>query len=307
MEMVSLFFILLGPVGAGIALALLWWLIGAFRRRFAGVALSRHSLVAGLTLVIGGVGSRLLSGALPLVLDVPRPLQDWHADYRFAVPLCLGILGLALLGLPGRTQSVRGAADLKPRTALSFVRGWWFVTPAAALALILTLTLAAGAASEPDDQTGLYTTYQVDLGGGRAMGTSIYGWFFSVPALISLGIMLVVATLALFLIARPALDLDKEQDVYVRTVRSRNVILIGTGALFVHLGLVFGSLAGTASMRSTFSIEDGALAFWTTFAALQPALAVLSSVTAALGFALWTVVALSGVAPRPRVLIASAR
>lgn len=41
----------------------------------------------------------------------------------------------------------------------------------------------------------------------------------------------------------PAPDHNHERDVHIRTVRTRNVLVIGTGALLVHLALIFGSLA----------------------------------------------------------------
>jgi hypothetical protein len=301
-----LFIMALGPVIAGVILASLWWLVRGRKRGLPSGALGVFALAAGLTLVIIGVALRLFAGPLTLLLDLPGPFRDWHADYRFALPLCLGILGVTLVALPIRARNGRGAADLKPRTALSFVRGRWFATPAAVLALILIFTITAGAASEPDDRTGRYTMYWVNLGGERAMGTSIYGWFYSIPALILLAVMIATAFLALVLVSRPALDHDQERDVYTRTVRSCNIVWIGTGALLVHLGLIFSSLAGTASMRSTFATSDGAVRFWTTFAAIQPVLAGAASVAAALGFTLWTAVALSAI-PSKRLIPVAAR
>lgn len=293
--MVWLFFMVLGPVAAGIVLASVWWLVWGLKRGQPGGNLGAFSLAAGLALLLGGVAVRLMDGLLPLLLDVPSGVWEWYSDYRFAIPLWLGILGLVLVAFPVQARSGRGAADLTPRTALSFARGWWFVTPAVVLALILVVTFAAGAVSEPDEVTGRYTMYSVDLGGERGMGTNIYGWFYSVPCLILIGLMIAIVILDLVFISRPALDHDQERDVHIRTVRARNVLLVGTGALLVHLGLIFGSLAGTASIRSWFPTSEGGVTFWTTFAALQPALTGASSVAAVLGFTLWAAVALSAI------------
>lgn len=296
--MAWLYLMVLGPAAAGIVLATVWWLMRGRQNGLPRERLGAFSLAAGLTLVFVGLAERLILGPLALQLDIPNGLWEWYADHRFAIPLWLGILGLVLLVFPIRTRSGRGAADLTPRTAVSFARGWWFITPAVVLTLIVALTVAAGTASERDEVTGQYTMYSVDLGGERGMGTSIYGWFYSVPALVYLTLLIGMVILDLVLISRPALDRGREQDVRIRTVRTRNVLLIATGALLVHLGLIFGSLAGTASVRSTFSHSEGAVVFWTDFAALQPALNWASSVAAALGFALWAAVALSAIPSR---------
>lgn len=304
--MAWLYFMVLGPVAAGIVLASVWWLVRGRDSGLPGGSLAAFSLAAGLTLLFGGVAVRLMDGPLPLLLDVPSGVWDWYSDYRFAIPLWLGIIGLVLVAFPVQARSGRGAADLTHRTPVSFASGWWFVTPAAVLALTLIVTFAAGAVSEPDEVTRRYTMYSVDLGGERGMGTSIYGWFYSVPCLILMGVMIVISILDLVLISRPSLDHNQERDVHSRTVRTRNVLLVGTGALLVHLGLIFGSLAGPASVRSWFPTSEGTVTFWTTFAALEPVLRGASSVAAALGFALWAAVALSAI-PSRRLAPAAAR
>ena len=138
------------------------------------------------------------------------------------------------------------------------------------------------------------------------MGVSIYGWFNSVPCLILMGVLIAIAILDLVLISRPALEVNQVEDVHIRSVRTRNVLLIGTGALLVHLGLIFNSLAGTASIRSSLPTSEGLVMVWTTFAALEPALRGASVVVTAFGFALWAVVALSGI-PSKRLAPAAAR
>ena len=297
-------FLVMGPFVAGIVLALVWRLTGGRKSGLLADGIG-VSVVAGLVLVMGGAAVRLLAGPLPLTLNLPKEFWDWYPDYGYASPMVLGIVGIVIVAFPVRARSGQGTAELAPRTPLSYARGWWFITPAAALALIITFSIAAGAASQPDEVTGRYTLYMVDLGGERAMGTTIYGWFYSVPSLILIGVMFAVAAINLVLIARPALNEDQWRDVHTRAVRTRNVIRITTGALLVHLGLIFGSLAGTASVRSSFSTSEGSVAFWTTFAALQPVLIGASAVAAALGFALWAAVALSAIPTRRRLLAAA--
>jgi len=298
--MAWLYFMVLGPVAAGIVLVVVWWLIWGRKMGLPASTAGASALAAGLILLFVGVLVRLLAGPLALVLHIPTELWGWYSDYRFTYPLVLGIIGLVIVALPVQARSGRGTAELAPRTPLSYAKGWWLITPAVVLALIVTFTIAAGAASQPDEVTGRYTMYLVDLGGERAMGTSIYGWFYSVPCLILMGIMIAIATTNLVLIARPALDQNQERDVQTRIVRTRNVFLVGTGALLVHLGLICGSLAGTAMLRAGFSTSEGGMTIWTTFAALQPALAGASRVAAALGFMLWVAVAVSAIPPRRR-------
>ncbi|MHA6695560.1 hypothetical protein [Homoserinimonas sp. A520] len=293
-----------GSVLAGVALALVWWLISGRKTRFPGGSVAAFSLAAGLLLVLGAIAPRTLG--LPLLpLELPLEFWLWYTDYRFIFPLVLAVLGTVLLAVPVRARKGRGVAELTPRTPLSFARGWWFVVPAVVLAIILALTIAAGAASQPDPETGHYTMYVVDLGGERSMGTSIYGWFSSVPALILTAVMIMVAAFTLFLIARPPLDHHQERDVHIRTLRTRNVVAVGTGALLVHLGTILGSLAGTASLRGAFSTSEGSMMSWTAFAALEPTLRVASYVAASLGIAFWVAVALSAIPNRRRASTSS--
>lgn len=293
--MTVLYFMVLGPVLAGIILAVVWWLLSGRKQVLPRGSISTFTVVTGLLLVLTGVVVRLLTGPLSLQLTLPSWFWEWYLSWRFTGPLVLGILGMALLAFPIRARTGSGSAELTPRTPLSFAKRWWLATPAAVIVLVLIVTVTAGSASQPDPETGHYTMYFVDLGGERGMGTNIYGWFNSVPCLILIGVMTVIAFVDLFLIARPALGHNPSRDSAIRAIRTRNVLAVATGALLVHLGLIFGSLAGTASIRSSFATSEGTVAFWTTFAALGPWLSAASSVTAALGFALWAMVALSAI------------
>lgn len=293
-----------GSVVAGIVFAVVWRLIWGRGSVLPVGSVGGFTLAAGLLALLGEIVTRVLGSPFLLPFEVPAPVRVWHLDTRFVVPVLLGILGVALLALPARARGGRGAAELTRRSLVSFARARWFVAPSVALALILLLTILAGAASEPDPTTGRYTAYTVDLGRGTSMGTTIYGWFFSVPALISVGVLLVVTVAGMSLVARPALAEDRELDIRVRTIRTRNLVSAATGALLLHLGAIFGSLAGTASIRSTISTSEGPVKFWTTFSALQPALATASVLCAAVGIALWAAVALSAVPSRRRALVA---
>ncbi|MCD2440776.1 hypothetical protein LQ757_00645 [Agromyces sp. SYSU K20354] len=284
-----------GSMAAGLVLAIVWWLIRGRRDGLPTGLVAAFSLVAGLTALSGDVALRLISVPL-LPFDLLSGFWGWYADYRFTFPLLLGVLTLVILAIPVRGRGGHGAAELAPRTPLSFGRRWWFISPLVVLTIILVTTVIAGFASQPDPE-GRYSMYYVELGTG-GMGASIYGWFYSVPCLILTAVVIGVTVTDLTLIARPALAEDMVRDVRERKTRTRNVLAVATGTLLLHLGLIFSSLAGTASARASFPVDGGSMTFWTSFAALQPVFTGASYAVAALGYALWATVLLSAIPTR---------
>lgn len=280
---------------AGIVLALVWWLLSGRRKSLPDGSNRVIPALVGLLLILGLLAQRLAGATLLLPFEVPMEVSDWYMDDRFTGPLLLGILGLVLLAFPAKPRGGQGAATLTPRRPTSFGRWWWFVIPAVVAAFILLATVIAGIASSPDARSGHYTTYFVEIGGQRGMGTTIYGWHYSIPCLILLAILLALAYLDLFLISRPALSRDHVRDVYARKARTRNVLAVTTGALLTHFGLVLESLAGTSSLRSEFTGAGETVNSWTAFAALEPVLSGAGFVALALGVFLWASVSLSAI------------
>jgi len=304
--MLWMYLLIYASVIVGAVLALAWWAIWGRKARLPRGTAGMLTMIAGALLVLGVIAEKSLGTPLVLWLEVPFEFWSWYSDFRFTTPLVLGILGLVLLAFPIRARAGSGTADLTPRTPFSFTRKQWFVAPAVTLFLVLVATILAGAASQRDQETGHYDMYFVDVGEGMAMGTNIYGWYNSVPCLILLGLMGVLVAVDLALISRPALGDDRELDARIRTIRARNVLTVATGALVLHLAVILGSLAGTASIRSSFSTGHGIVSFWTTFAALEPVLRGASVVVATLGLALWFAVILSAVPfRRARTLVES--
>ncbi len=291
---------------AGLVLALVWWLFSGRRKSLPDGSNRVIPALVGVLLILGVSAQRLAGATLILPFKVPREVTDWYMDDRFTGPLVLGILGLVFLAFPTKPRGGRGAATLTPRTPVSFGRWWWFAIPAVVVAFILLATIIAGIASSPDERTGRYTMYMVEIGGQQGMGTTIYGWYYSLPCLILLAILLALAYLDLFLISRPALRHDHIRDAYARKVRTRNVMAVTTGALLTHFGLILESLAGTSSLRSSFTGAGGTVNSWTAFAALEPALSGASFVVLTLGVALWASVFLSAMlVPRGAKAMAS--
>ncbi len=293
--MAVLYLLVFGPLAAGLILAFVWWLLWGRKAALPLGAARGFTLAAGLLALLGEFTVRLADVSMFLPLHVPRAFWLWYNDNQFAVPLLLGILGAILLTFPVRSRRGQGTAELTRRTPASFIRAGWFTAPGVVLAFILLITVLAGGASRPDSETGRYMTYWVEPGAQLGMGTRIYGWFYSVPALILAGVLTAVIIVSLFLIARPALEVNRERDIRERTIRARNVITGGTGALLLHLGLIFHSLSATSSMRGEFATAHGPVTITPPFSAFGPAFDGASIVCAVFGVALWAIVAFSAI------------
>lgn len=291
-----------------------------FGDALAGLVLA--AVVALLTIGSAGVlrrGQRLVAALLPIVLILllcavdaffafpPRlpGFIDSETMLRlvrlqsYALPLVLGFVLVLGLAWPSRRPRASGVAELAPRGITRFIRPRWAIAPVVVLVCILTATLAAGAASVPDDN-GDYTMYFFEVGRMSA-GTTIYGWFYSVPCLVLVAAMLLATAAALTLVARPPLGVELDAEAARRRARSRNVLAAATGALLLHLGAVLGSLGNTAALGAVFQAgEHGAISVGTPFAAIGPALSVLGFAASALGLAMWWLIALWTIRLRPR-------
>tara|TARA_B100000408_G_scaffold39494_3_gene29978 strand:+ start:4270 stop:5178 length:909 start_codon:yes stop_codon:yes gene_type:complete len=288
------FLLVFGPPLLGLTGALIWW---AFRLRHH-LALRRGFAVAAvLGALIGVVGDLVLRViGVPSLLPFELPAGFWEAyrDFRFLAPPLAGLLAVLVLAFPIVSRKASATAALTPRSPVTFIQGRWLVTPGILLAILVAIAVACGVVSEPDEMTGRYTMWMIEIGGEFAMGTTIYGWFYSLPALAVLLVMIIVGWIDLALISRPALNQDNGEDQQRRVVRSRNVVTAITATLFLAVSQAFGSLAGTASLRAS----SGSFNSWTPIAALEPALHVTSYVAAALGVAYWVSIALTAL-PSP--------
>src|SRR5690554_6169870 len=89
-----------GPALAGILVALAWWFVAGRGKGLPAGLAGVFTLVAGLLLVLGGLTQRL-TGISPLLpVELPFDFLFWYTDFRFAVPLALGIFGLVVLAFP---------------------------------------------------------------------------------------------------------------------------------------------------------------------------------------------------------------
>lgn len=248
------------------------------------------AVLAAMAIVLFGVFAGLPGGPSVPVL----------VEHRYVVPLVAGLVGVALCLLPVVRRPVSASADLSRRTLTTFASRWWFAALAVVVAVVLLVTLLAGLASSPDGD-GRYTMHHVDFGAG-AVGAGIYGWHYSLPALVVLVALLLAAVVATGGLARPPMaDEGRTADVATRRWRTRNVLAVAGGALLVHLAVVLGSLAGTAGVRGTFNTGEGSFGGGSTFAALEMPLRLASTVVEAGGWFLWFGVLFAAAIPALRV------
>ncbi|MDY7542916.1 MULTISPECIES: hypothetical protein [unclassified Cryobacterium] len=165
---------------------------------------------------------------------------------------------LVLVLLPSRSRGtgrvLAAEMDLQPRNLGSFGSPWWFVAwLLSAVALVLTVVLA-GLVSSPDEE-GRYSILIIDLGSASARGDFL-GWFYGVPLLCALGVLMVLTLLALWSIARPtvAMRAARTVDIQLRRLQTRTVLSLSSGALLVTLGLAWISIgsAGRMYIGTTF-------------------------------------------------------
>ncbi|MCK2036465.1 hypothetical protein KZC51_09980 [Microbacterium sp. SSW1-49] len=251
-----------------------------------------------LTAAAGGIPALTMAALVWFPFVVP-PLGFFDLDVRSMAPLALGIAAVVVLAIPPVTRHRGAVAQISRRTIMSFVSVRWIITALAVAAIIVALSVAAGNASGRDEN-GRYTTYTISIGTtGTEMGTGIYGWHYSVPALAGVTVLLVATAGAWALLPRPAWSDDIAHDSAVRRLRAANTGRAACGALLIHLAVVLRSLAGTASLiGSTTTTELGAVSVTPPFAALGPTLDWCGVIALTAGLAMWIVIALTAI-PSP--------
>lgn len=251
-----------------------------------------------LTAAAGGIPALTMAALVWFPFVIP-PLGYFDLDVRSMAPLMLGVAAVVLLAIPPISRHRGAVAQISRRTIMSFVSVHWIITSLAVAAIIVALSVAAGNASGLDEN-GRYTTYTISIGTtGTEMGTGIYGWHYSVPALACVVVLLVATAGAWVLLPRPAWSDDVAHDSAVRRLRAANIGRAACGALLIHLAVVLRSLAGTASLiGSTTTTELGAVSVTPPFAALGPTLDWCGALALVAGLTMWIVIALTAI-PSP--------
>lgn len=195
-------------------------------------------------------------------------------EWRFLLPLVLGMIALFVLLIPLRRRQGAGKAELERRTPFSFVGP-------GSVAMLIGLTVASigvalfgGLLSGPDD-VGNYTMFWIEIG-STSGGTTIYGWYYSIPALATLLAVLVLVAVNLVLISGPPFSGNAAADIAVRKLRVRASLWLASGAIAMHLSEVFVSLAATST--SALKVSNGSvrgiepIVMGTSFSAMTPVL-----------------------------------
>ncbi|SJM52007.1 hypothetical protein [Gulosibacter sp. 10] len=298
-------------IGAPVAL-LVFWL-----RRPASAPLprpSRRTAVAALAVVL--LGPQLLGFALIALLALFDPRKPWapignfdskwhpFAQYwveevpladmkwRLIAPLAFAIIAVVVMLFASRRTPTNGSAVLAPRTALTFASRGWIVSGALVLALVVLTAVTAGLTSVPAFD-GKHKYVLIDVGGTQ-LGIEVYGWYYSALPLLLLLVLLLLCWAALRRIAARPLADAPEADAAVRRRQTFAVLSITTGALLVHLGLVWLDLANTWSalgagplMEVSGPDVEGATSVFTTGPALETPLRVMGHAASATGYAVW--------------------
>jgi hypothetical protein len=259
---------------------------------------------AGVLAAIGGLLPVVVSCLYLVVGITPQLLAPMGPDVsmgvqeaQFVTPLSAGLVALVMLCVPGHRNPSGSAAGITRRTAFTFLSAGWTVALMAVVGVTIALSLAAGLASAPD-HAGRYTMFSFQIG-TMSVGYTIYGWYYSIPAMFLLMILIGTAWAGLALVARPPLDEAKEQDAAVRRTQSRNIAAVATGAVAFHLAAILASLARTSKLGGALPTDTaGVITVQSPFAALGSFLNASSIVATCLGAALCLSVALTAV---PRI------
>lgn len=282
------------PFAAAVALG---FIVAIIARRRSSTPITRKTR---LLVAIGSAAGALVATA-PAVLGIVAitlnslEVQNlvWalmDSRYRFATPLVAGLVALALMSFVPVKSSDQVGADLTRRSTFAFAPRRLLITIGFAAAITVAISIAAGLASEPDDQ-GRYFIHWIDSGVMKG-GTSIYGWYYSVPAMVLLVVLLGFTAFSLWRVSRPPLGIDTAAENAKRKLISTFIAATTLGAVLLHLSDISTSLRATAGIKvSAAGTATGEMFHtWSTFAALAPALGFAAFACGIAGAATWAYV-----------------
>ncbi|RZU64488.1 hypothetical protein EV379_0784 [Microterricola gilva] len=234
--------------------------------------------------------------------------MEWH-DFLtplLSVLLCTAVLltrppAMRRYATPTASAGSEPHGTRPAHPPISLGARWWFAAWGIAMTVLVLSVVWAGLLSAPDGN-GDYTLHSVEL--GQTTGsTSIAGWYFGVPVIISALLVAALVLSALRWQATPPLAADAGQDIWLRRAATRSLLSLSGGAVVVTLGWVLLSIGNAAQMTlSGPSAEDGGMVtVGSPLAPIGVVVRVLGLLLQGVGLALMLLSLFSRLAPRPEL------
>lgn len=284
-----IYLILLAPALLALVLAALVAWRRARGKGPAGPSSLRRWTVAG---VLAAIGITLLGSFSLMFTEMFWEFASLSAQRRvvqlilYTAPLAGGLIAVVILMAPRELRDAPDTARPPVRQPRRVASPWWFIAFTVLVLGATMVAIAAGLAAVPDGD-GRLTMYWLESG-DYATGAMFYGWYFSVPCLILLAVLVAAVLLA----ARTIPELAQEDPKAPATRRWRigTVIAVASGAVLVHLQEVLRYLAPAAGLHSRFPTQQGAVTLQGPFTELERPLQIAAFVAGAGGWFLWLIV-----------------
>jgi hypothetical protein len=195
----------------------------------------------------------ILAGLVVTIVVAALPIDHVQSALAIAPGLGAAATLLVIAGAPfPRRTPARGlrTADLTPRGIGTFGPRWGFVLPLVAAVCLVLLLVATGSTSSPDD-FGRLREFQVRAPQQINVSGPYPGWFYALPILVSVLVLIAALLTALHRItAAPRIgSADAAQlDSRLRSALTRFGMLLGSSVIVLYLGAI--TLTASAAMRS---------------------------------------------------------
>ncbi len=229
-------------------------------------------VVAGVMGIIANLGFLLL------------PLHD--ASVRYAIVPAVGVLLQIVLLVAAarwarRSRDVERGIDPRSRSWGSFLTRGSVATGAVLLALTVVTVVLAGVTSTSDPR-GRYDRIRIDTPDGYAEA-SFPGWYYTVPVLIAVLLLIALTIVTLMLIARPTNPRDEHDLARRRGASQAAGVALATLAVTLGRLWIFVALgAGTATQVTT---DQGSAWIVPSFQAVGPFLGAGGVILVGVGLA----------------------
>jgi hypothetical protein len=262
-----------------VIVAAVWLIVRKRERSRAGVvpaglapvlaAARRRALISVLFAVVVFIVGAILSTAMPGLLGLPLVVS----------PLVAGACGMLLYAATPPRSVVVGedqvrTAPLTRRSALSVGSRRSALALVEVSVLFVVVIVFCGVVADPDD-SGRSRAISFSAVNLESTATPFPGWYYGVPALIGLGLLVVATVIALYRIGRTAAFPDPEDaelDLHWRQVSGSVIVKLAIGGILLTLG-------GTAMMAglsmSNATIDDVTPVIWDVLGATLSCIGIL--------------------------------